>query len=128
MGIKVLASDPEPIEIANDKYKMYEALKDVEGLDLPRYHYPKNLDEFIKAVHDLGYPEKPVCFKPHVSKGSRGFRYIDSKADRRDQLMNQKPTNKFMSLNEFKEIFQNETNFPKFIVILLKPGRNTGGV
>lgn len=122
LGAKVLASDPSAIEIANNKYKMYEALRGVDGLTLPKYFYPKNLEEFNDAVYKLGYPEKAVCFKPHISKGSRGFRYIDPHADKRDQLMNQKPNNKFISLEEFKEIFTGDDNFPDFIVMEVAKG------
>ena len=117
LGIKVVASDPEPLAIAIDKYKMYEVLKGTEGVGMPEYYYPRNLDEFIDYARRLGYPKNPVCFKPHVSKGSRGFRILDESISRKDLLLNHKPISRYMSLNEFTGIFKEEKEFPDLIVM-----------
>jgi len=114
LGAKVLVSDPEPIKIANNKYRMYEVLKG--KVDLPRYFYPKNIEEFIKYAKELGYPQKAICFKPHESKGSRGFRFIDPKANKRDQLLNQKPNNRYISFEEAVNILK-EGEFPKLLLM-----------
>lgn len=116
LGTKVLVSDPEPIKIANNKYQMYEKLSKETDIVLPEYRYPKDLDEFIDYVHQLGFPEEPVCFKPHVGKGSRGFRIIDNEVDRRKQLMEYKPNSRYMSLDEFVKIFEDE-ELPRFMVM-----------
>ncbi|MCP4712638.1 MAG: hypothetical protein GY869_28770, partial [Planctomycetes bacterium] len=68
-------------------------------------------------AHELGYPDKPVCFKPHVAKGSRGFRIMDSSVNRRDLLMNYKPNSRYISLEEFVTIFRGEADFPDLIVM-----------
>ena len=39
------------------------------------------------AAHELGYPDRPVCFKPVFSSGSRGFRVLDPTVDRAHQLL-----------------------------------------
>jgi carbamoyl-phosphate synthase large subunit len=122
LGPSVLVSSPESIRVANNKYLMYEVLKEETSLELPEYLWPKSLDEFVESVHDLGYPAKPVCFKPHVAKGSRGFRILDANIDRRDLLMNYKPNSRYMSLDEFIKIFQDEVDFPDFIVMEYLPG------
>jgi carbamoyl-phosphate synthase large subunit len=117
LGTKVIVSDPGPIVIASNKYDMYEKLKNVKGINLPEYYYPRNLDEFVKFAHKLGYPKRAVCFKPHRSKGSRGFRILDESISRRDMLLNYKPESRYMSLKEFMEIFEKEKDFPKFILM-----------
>lgn len=122
LGIKVVVSDPEPLAIAIDKYKMYERIKGLKGVGLPEYYYPRNLDEFVEYAHKLGYPKKPVCFKPHVSKGSRGFRILDESISRKDLLLKYKPESRYMSLKEFVEIFKKEKEFPKFIVMEVLKG------
>lgn len=122
LGTRVIVSSPASIELANNKYDMYEALRDQTDLDLPGYGYPKNLEEFVEIAHDLGYPDQPVCFKPHVAKGSRGFRIMDPSVSRRDLLMNYKPNSRYMSLDEFVTIFEDETDFPDFLVMEYLPG------
>ena len=43
------------------------------------------------AARELGYPDRPVCFKPVFSSGSRGFRILDPTVDRAHQLLNERP-------------------------------------
>lgn len=123
LGAKVMVSSVESLDIANNKYKMYEALKD-KDVPIPKYYYPKDLDEFIECAKKLGYPEKQVCFKPHVSKGSRGFRIIDDSISRKDLLLNYKPTSTYISMNEFIEIFKDEEEFPDFILMKVVTGKD----
>jgi len=117
LGAKVVVSSLESVALANDKYAMYEALREATDLPLPAYRWPRCLDEFIAAAHELGYPEKAVCFKPHVAKGSRGFRIMDAHISRRDLLLNYKPNSRYMSLDEFVTIFEQEPDFPDFLVM-----------
>ena len=117
LGTRVIVSDHEVINIASNKYSLYEALKDNVDIKLPKYHSPKNLNEFIKHAEMLGYPEKRVCFKPHFSKGSRGFRIIDDNISRKDLLLNYKPESTFISMSEFISIFENEPKFPDFLIM-----------
>ncbi|MCW3990000.1 MAG: ATP-grasp domain-containing protein [Candidatus Bathyarchaeota archaeon] len=119
IGTSVVVSSPESIELANNKYLMYEAVKKGSGIDLPTYHSASNLDDFLEAADKLGYPDSPIVFKPHFGKGSRGVRIIDPRANRLHQLMEEKPTNKFMSLDEFTEIFRGlaDEDFPNLLVM-----------
>jgi len=117
LGAKVVVSDPRQIEIALNKYMMYETLKSNGKIGLPEYYYPKDLDEFVMYAYKLGYPSKPVCFKPHVAKGSRGFRILDESISRRDLLLNYKPESRYMSLKEFTDIFKAEKEFPKLVIM-----------
>jgi len=117
LGTRVLVSSSESIELANDKFRMYEVLREKSDVPLPSYGWPRNLEEFADLVHALGYPESPVCFKPHIGKGSRGFRIIDARVDRRDQLLNQKPNSRYISLDEFEYIFRNVEDFPRLLVM-----------
>jgi len=114
-GTKVLVSSPEAIELAANKYEMYQSLRGM--IELPSYRLVSSLDDFIKAVYDLGYPERAVIFKPPVSKGSRGFRIIDSTVDRKTQLLYEKPTAKYMSLEEFRGLFSASDEFPELLVM-----------
>jgi len=119
IGTGVVVSSPESIELASNKYLMYEAVRKGSGIDLPTYHSASNLDDFLEAADKLGYPDSPIVFKPHFGKGSRGVRIIDPRANRLHQLMEEKPTNKFMSLDEFTEIFRGlaDEDFPNLLVM-----------
>ena len=44
----------------------------------PKLLMPATLDEFVAGARELGYPDVPVCFKPPVAKGSRGFRILSA--------------------------------------------------
>jgi carbamoylphosphate synthase large subunit len=43
------------------------------------------------AARELGYPGTDVCMKPVFSSGSRGFRILSASADRREQLLTNRP-------------------------------------
>ena len=119
MGTNVVVSSPEAIQASNNKYLMYETVKQSGKVDLPAYFSASNFDDFVSAAERLGYPESPIVFKPHFGKGSRGVRIIDPKADRKRQLMDEKPTSKYMGFGEFVEIFKDveDTDFPDFLLM-----------
>jgi len=115
-GTKVMVSSYESLEIATSKYKLYLKLEE-NNISVPKFYYPKNLKEFIDMAKWLGYPAKKICFKPHIGKGSRGFRILDESISRKDLLLNYKPESKYMSLKEFINIFKKEEDFPDFIIM-----------
>lgn len=120
LGIKVIVSDFDYLSIANDKSKLYSHLFK-HGIDLPEFRVVKDIDSFIKAVYDLGYPNKPVCIKPSVSNGSRGVRILDNGKDEFDLLFNFKPNNLFSSLEKMVEILK-EREFPELLISEYLPG------
>ena len=119
LGTKVIVSNPEAIENCVNKYLMYETLRKRANIELPAYGTASTFEGFLETIGKLGYPDKPVVFKPHVGKGSRGVRIIDPGIDRKKQLLEEKPISKFMSIEEFKEIFQNtdDSEFPDLLVM-----------
>lgn len=120
-GTRVMVSSAESIETAINKYKLSLLLKE-HLIPVPEFYYPQNLDDFIKMVKELGYPEKRVCFKPHIGKGSRGFRILDETISRKDLLLKYKPESRYMSLREFIEIFENEEDFPDLLLMEVVDG------
>ena len=56
------------------------------------------------AARELGYPDRPVCFKPVFSSGSRGFRVLDATVDRSHQLLYERPGAVAMRLEEALEL------------------------
>jgi len=117
LDTNVLCSDIEHLEIANNKFLLYEKVKDDINIKIPDFILVKTLQEFLDAYRELDGDNRSLCFKPPFSKGSRGFRYIDNKINRKDLLLNYKPENKFISLSEFIDIFENDENFPQLLLM-----------
>ena len=121
LGTKVCVSSNESIMFAENKYELYKLL-DKNGVPVPKFYHPKTLEEFNSYAKALGYPEKQICFKPHISKGSRGFRIIDDTISRKDLLLNYKPEARYMSMKEFNEIFEKEEEFPSLLLMEVAQG------
>src|SRR5205085_3111334 len=89
-GIAVLVSTPDAIHRSNDKAETY-ALLDRIGVKGPAWRRVAGGEEVAAAARELGYPGVDVCMKPVFSSGSRGFRVLSASADRREQLLSNRP-------------------------------------
>jgi carbamoyl-phosphate synthase large subunit len=74
-----------------------------------------------EAARELGYPDRPVCFKPVFSSGSRGFRILDPTVDRARQLLEERPGSVAMRLEEAVELLPNDGG-PELLVMELAQG------
>jgi len=86
----VLVAAPEAIRRSNDKAETY-ALLDRIGVRGPAWRRAQGGEAVAAAARELGYPEHDVCMKPVFSSGSRGFRVLSASADRREQLLGNRP-------------------------------------
>lgn len=121
IGVRVLVSDYESLLIANNKLSLMEYCKKI-GVPAPEFTTAKSLIEFESAIRKLGYPDNKVCFKPPISNGLRGFRIINDTEDRMSNLLNEKPNNVFISLDEFRSIAQESSFFPELLIMEYLPG------
>jgi len=122
VGTKVMVSDPKPLEIAINKGKLYEFLRKKE-IPTPDAIMVNSLAEFERAVFKLGYPDVPVCVKPQISKGGRGFRILKKDVDKVDLLINYKPDNTITTLEDIISILEIANPFPKLVVMEYLPGK-----
>ena len=122
IGTKVMVSDPKPLEIAINKGKLYEFLRR-EEIPTPDAIMVNSLAEFERAVFKLGYPDVPVCVKPQISKGGRGFRILKKDIDKVDLLINYKPDNTITTLEDIISILEIANPFPKLVVMEYLPGK-----
>ncbi|MBA2474357.1 MAG: ATP-grasp domain-containing protein [Actinobacteria bacterium] len=106
----LLVSAPEAIRRSNDKAETY-ALLDRIGVRGPAWRRVQGGDAVAAAARELGYPERDVCMKPVFSSGSRGFRVLSASADRREQLLSNRPgVAEAMRLEDLVELLgENET-------------------
>ena len=101
--VPVLVSGPETVRRANDKAECYELLHRI-GVPAPAFRRVTGAAGVETAARELGYPERPVCFKPVFSSGSRGFRVLDPTVDRAHQLLYERPGAVAMRLEEAVEL------------------------
>ncbi|HEY6962790.1 MAG TPA: ATP-grasp domain-containing protein [Gaiellaceae bacterium] len=116
----VLVSQPDAINRSNDKAETYEFLHRI-GVPAPEFRRVNGARQVDQAARELGYPDRPVCFKPVFSSGSRGFRILDPTVDRAHQLLNERPGSVAMRLEEAVELLPDEGG-PDLLVMELATG------
>jgi carbamoyl-phosphate synthase large subunit len=119
-GIAVLVSSPDAIHRSNDKAETYALLHRL-AVRAPEFRRVNGAREVAVAAAELGYPERPVCFKPVFSSGSRGFRVLDPTVDRAHQLLHERPGSVAMRLEEAIELLPEEGG-PDLLVMELATG------
>ena len=118
--VPVLVSRPETIHRSNDKAESYDLLHRI-GVPAPEFRRVNGAAQVAEAAHELGYPDRPVCFKPVFSSGSRGFRVLDPTVDRAHQLLHERPGSVAMRLEEAVELLPAEGG-PDLLVMELATG------
>src|SRR5687767_12699196 len=118
--VPVLVSSPDTIHRSNDKAETYALLQRL-GITGPDFRRVNGAAEVAAAAAELGYPERPVCFKPVFSSGSRGFRILDPTVDRAHQLLHERPGSVAMRLDEAVELLPDEGG-PDLLVMELATG------
>jgi carbamoyl-phosphate synthase large subunit len=118
--VPVLVSKPETIRRSNDKAESYALLHRL-GVSAPEFRRVNGAAAVAQAAHELGYPDRPVCFKPVFSSGSRGFRILDPTVDRAHQLLYERPGSVAMRLEEAVELLP-DTGGPDLLVMELATG------
>ncbi len=119
-GIRIAISSKRSIEIANDKWNITEAAIEC-GVPAPVSILTKNEREFIKAVQELGYPEKKVVVKPRLSNGLRGLRILTEEKWDVNRFLSEKPESLEISLQDILDILR-KGNWPELIVQEFLPG------
>jgi carbamoyl-phosphate synthase large subunit len=120
-GIAVLVSGADAIRRSNDKAETYALLHQL-GIRAPEFRRVRGAAAVEAAALELGYPERPVCFKPVFSSGSRGFRILDPTVDRADQLLRERPGSVSMQLDEAVEILASVDDQTDLLVMELAKG------
>ena len=122
--IPVLASSPETVRRSNDKAETYSLLQRI-GVPTIAFRRVTGAREVEAAARELGYPDRPVCFKPVFSSGSRGFRIVDPTVDRAHQLLHERPGSVSMRLEEALELLPEEGGTELLVMELATGGERT---
>jgi carbamoyl-phosphate synthase large subunit len=121
VGTTVLVSSPDTVRRANDKAETYALLGRI-GVPAPAWRRVTGARQLEDAAHELGYPDRPLCFKPVFGSGSRGFRVLDPNVDRAKQLFEERPGNLAMRLSDVVDLLPQEGG-AELLVMELAQGR-----
>ena len=122
--VPVLVSSPQTVERSNDKAESYDLLRRI-GVPTVDFRRVAGARQVEAAARELGYPERPVCFKPVFSSGSRGFRILDPTVDRAHQLLHERPGSVAMRLEEALELLPEEGGTELLVMELATGGERT---
>jgi carbamoyl-phosphate synthase large subunit len=114
LGAAVLVAGADAIAVCNDKAAMHAALQGGPVLQ-PRALTPATVEEFVAGAHELGYPDAPVCFKPPVAKGSRGFHIVA--ADGRAAPLEQRGGASVLTLEDAASTLRHSGPFPRLLLM-----------
>ena len=123
LGVKAAISDAKAIEASQNKRKCYEAFK---GGIAPEFRFANSAAGFEKAVKELGFPKRPVCFKPAFGHGMRGFRVLKPAANRGEMLFQEKPGSPFADFKDILTVLQDyekKEKLPELVVMEYLEGR-----
>lgn len=120
VGTEVSISNYETLVKTINKGKLIDTLEKV-GIPVPRFEIVHTVDKLHEALFKLGYPENPVCMKPTISDGSRGFRILDKQKNRMDLLYYEKPSSLYIGFEELFDTLQGCSIIPETIVMEYLP-------
>ena len=120
----VLVSSPQTVHRSNDKAESYALLQRI-GVPTVEFRRVAGARQVEAAARELGYPDRPVCFKPVFSSGSRGFRILDPTVDRAHQLLHERPGSVAMRLEEALELLPDEGGTELLVMELATGGERT---
>lgn len=91
--ISATVSTYDSVKKTMSKSEAYAILRK-NGVSVPDFYLVKDKKEFRRAIENLGYPNKPVCFKPSdyiYSGGARGFRILKKENSIDEIILKNKP-------------------------------------
>jgi carbamoyl-phosphate synthase large subunit len=124
-GVVAMVAAPEAIHRANDKAESY-ALLDAIGVRGPAWRRVRGGAAVAEAARELGYPGADVALKPVFSSGSRGFRILSASADRREQLLTNRPgVAEALRLEDLLELLPDDDQTELLVMELATGGERT---
>ncbi len=116
IGVKVAITDNETLNIANNKYRLYEFMKS-KNLATPKYFFVDSADTLCSKVWELGYPKKPACVKITEGSGSRGVRIIRANISKSQLFIDEKPSSMNVTLDEMCDIINGCDPLPEMMAM-----------
>ena len=121
IGTRMPLPTVETLRKANHKGMLFRTLAQA-NIPVPQFQSVKTLDELRSSFMSMGYPARPVCFKPVYGDGRRGFRILDKTLNAGKSLFEDKPDSTHISETELFDKLQNNTGIPELVVMEYLPG------
>ena len=100
LGTKVVISDLEGLEIANNKGRLlHHQIKHETDIPVPDFGFAMGKQGFIETANQLFEMHDKLCFKPVEGNGSRGFGVIVNKVN--DDFLHEKAGNAALTVKEW---------------------------
>lgn len=120
IGTRILLSDKEAIEIANNKFKLMNLCLE-NKIPVAKFYKANNISDLIKFATKLGWPKNKIVIKPPSSNGMRGVRIIDENINLKKMFYDEKPTSLYVNMNNIKKILGDF--FPELLIMEYLPGK-----
>ena len=121
-GFAVPVSPADIVRICDDKWLLYERLRESLPALIPRTRPVTSVDELSEAAAAFGYPERRVCIRRKISRGAIGLRILDAGAARVSALLEENPGSFLVSLDEAIDVLGHARSFPEYLVQEYLPG------
>jgi carbamoyl-phosphate synthase large subunit len=119
---RLLVSEEKVLLAASDKAVLYSRLEAL-GIPIPRWRAIDSPPQLREAAIALGYPHRELAIKPaRFSCGSRGFYLLTEKPLTFQQLFEDFPPPRKLSLSALEAVFSERTEIPKFVLTEYLPG------
>jgi len=121
-GIVVACSDYKTVNIASNKATMLEFLAK-RSIATPKFSVPGSIGELETAARALGYPQKPIVFKPQRARGARGFWIVRADLDRNRSFIYSRNRQE-ITLEWLLESLADNSSFPEILLMEYLPGED----
>ena len=121
IGTKVSVADRYSVEITNNKYRLYDFLKE-NCLPVPKFAPVRKASDLLVACEACGYPNNAVCVKATELSGSRGIRIIKPEMSKFDILFGEKPNSFFTTMDELLCTLEERDEMPEMMAMEYLPG------
>ncbi len=121
-GFAIPVSPAESVRTCDDKWLLYEHLRESLPGVVPDTRPVSSSEELIRAAESFGYPERRVCIRRKVSRGGIGLRVLDAGTARLSALLEENPGSFLISLDEAIDTLAQAERFPAYLVQEYLPG------
>jgi carbamoyl-phosphate synthase large subunit len=122
-GIKLILGSVEGLRVFTSKQQTYEQASRL-GIPVPNWSWANDWQQLLQGSSQLGYPDRPLIFRPVVGKGAFGVMIVSADRGQAARSLFGNPTAlRVMPLASLEPILKGYTNWPTSILCEFLPGR-----